>query len=132
MRVDEESAQLLQCAVLESHSTYVRNEVAQTAPHHTNSYLYAQSRTRNVDEAGAGGELACFWVLLAQHGHKEWVANVHGKDYAKVVEPDVYLNDEIPQQLHVRVVAGAVQGARGPLQQLLLGEITMKSSTCRP
>ena len=124
--------QLLQCAVLESHSTYVRNEVAQTAPHHTNSYLYAQSRTRNVDEVGAGGELACFWVLPAQHGHKEWVANVHGKDYAKVVKPDVYLNDEIPQQLHVRVVAGAVQGARGPLQQLLLGEITMKPSTCRP
>ena len=55
--------------MLESHSTYVRNEVAQTAPHHTNSYLYAQSRTRNVDEAGAGGELACFWVLPAHHGH---------------------------------------------------------------
>ena len=117
VRDDEESAQLLLlCAELESHSTYVRNEVAQTAPHHANSFLYAQSRTRNVDEAGAGGELACFWVSPAQHGHKESVAMIHGKDYAKVVDPEVYLNDTIvdfqasytyaswPAQLKERVV----------------------------
>jgi len=83
------------CCVDPTFHVYEPNDQPLLAPHHEGSKNYAMTRTSKPEPS-----LECYWVMPQQHGHRQYVATIHSKDYTKTVHED-YLNDTIIDfQLH--------------------------------